>query len=536
MKNQLPACFVFETPFPSPNADCQIHSNRDRRNVCLVNKHCQGQMTPLLWKSISPDFQHVTPQSLAAFFNPNGNILKHVKEFTIYEDERVTVNHRLLQRFLLSLPENQLKSLSLSSNRGMTYDQLRIVLHRQRAIETLRVPVFESTHDFPLSGTPWVGEHIRKLQSLEINLRRESFDMDLTTYRYLVASAPDLKSLQIRTHAHLRLTTEHFHNIRVNNMTLSTPSTEILTKLEHLSLSFLDFAETKEFLPEIDFLKLNSLRLNHCTNLGYFFRMLLPRFKRGLSRLEILEIERTNFKDNLNPEEVLEESEIINEFLESFQGLKELYIVYHYALQFENGGAREAHAIRAHASTLEVLCAGSARVIHCFDNLSLTGILTECAKLKQLGLTLFTDWKLFNLHHNRNLDDLSGHSGLISTAGGAERLKIIAKHANIQTLRILDCIFTFQDGDLTTYPLAGRTPERMTRAASAWTKDWARNMIKYLKKRGSNIRVLAVYPHRICGPNYPKSRDLLVDADGQLFPRYTYDVKVDYDHYTDLIL
>jgi len=30
--------------------------------------------------------------------------------------------------------------------------------------------------------------------------------------------------------------------------------------------------------------------------------------------------------------------------------------------------------------------------------------------------------------------------------------------------------------------------------------------------------------------------DLFIDADGQLFPRYTYDVKANHDHCADLVL
>ncbi|KAI2485261.1 hypothetical protein Ptr902_04201 [Pyrenophora tritici-repentis] len=255
-------------------------------------------------------------------------------------------------------------------------------------------------------------------------------------------------------------------------------------------------------------------------------------------KLEILEIERTDYESSqIGAEDALVKLKSVNRFLSSFKGLKELYIVYHHDLAFgDDGGDREAAGIRAHASTLEILCAGSSREIHCFDNPTLTQILHDCTNLKQLGLTLFSDHKTFDLHHDRKLEDLSGHSHLMSARDGTHRLRIIARHPNIQTLRILDNIRMFHHDDVSNYASYQVTAQQMARAANAWTKDWAQNIIQYLKKHGSNIRVLAVYRYRIWGGYYTGVEDLVIDNDGQLFPRYTYDVKVNYDHCPDLIL
>ena len=328
---------------------------------------------------------------------------------------------------MLSLPKNQFKSLG--SNTKMQLDMFHSVLQSHQTIETLRVPIVQKSDDVPLSSTPWIGSCLRNLESLEVNLQRNHFDVDLDNHSFLVANAPKLKSLQIRGYDKLNLATRTFPNVPLGNMTLSISEAEVLTNLEHLSLSFLDFADSTALLDEIAFWELKSLRLKHCSNMGNFFQMLLPMFRKYGSKLEILEIEPTITPPHFNVSEISKaELKIVNRFLESFQGLKELYINYNYELKFKAGGLREVRAMIAHADTLKILCADSSRSLQCFDAEILNEILARCGKLNQLGVTIVSKGEHFTLHRKRHLDDLTGNIEIPPGSGAADRL--VSKQAN----------------------------------------------------------------------------------------------------------
>ena len=100
---------------------------------------------------------------------------------------------------------------------------------------------------------------------------------------------------------------------------------------------------------------------------------------------------------------------------------------------------------------------------------------------------------------------------------------------------MLDDIQTFREKEVDHHRSpAARTC--ITRTAAAWTNAWACTVIQHVKDRGSNIRTFAMSRHRVYSSTYLMDEDLFIDADGQLFPRYTYDAKADYDYYADLVL
>lgn len=399
-------------PSHSPSADCQIRSNRDRKNVCLLDKRCQTHMAPLLWKSISPSFKPILQQSLLDLYNPNGNILKNVTDFTLWDIDHSLDHRERLLRFLVTMPRNQLKSFS--SNYPVDDDMLHIMLQNHRTIETLRVPFIQGPgpEDLPLSSTPWIGEYFRNLKSLEINLDPDFLDADVANYSFIVANAPKLESLQIQAHYEVQ---ERFGHVTLEDMSLSTPDTPILTKLEHLSLSLIDFDNCAELLPEIDFSKLKTLRLKFCRNIDQFLQMLLPKFEEDGYALEILEIGRTGSDEDVDTHGIaMAEITILNQFLESFVGLKELYIDADYNRLVHSRGDEDADAISTHAGTLEILCAGSANGMYRFNIAALTRILDRCTNLKQLGISFLgfaerTRTLHRRLHRRRDLNDLTAN-------------------------------------------------------------------------------------------------------------------------------
>lgn len=99
---------------------------------------------------------------------------------------------------------------------------------------------------------------------------------------------------------------------------------------------------------------------------------------------------------------------------------------------------------------------------------------------------------------------------------------------------MLDKLETFREREMRPTRSAASI-QRMTNAAAAWTQEWARNVIQHLKERGSNIKTFAISQYKVSGA-FLLDHDLVVDANGQLYPRYTYDAEIDYERYADLVL
>lgn len=111
---------------------------------------------------------------------------------------------------------------------------------------------------------------------------------------------------------------------------------------------------------------------------------------------------------------------------------------------------------------------------------------------------------------------------------------IIARYPNIQTLRMLDEIDTFREREIKPTRTAASI-QRMTNAAAAWTQEWAQNVIQHLTERGSNIKVFAMSQYKVRG-ELLLTHNLFIDANDQMYPRYTYGAEVDCERYADLVL
>ena len=117
-------------------------------------------------------------------YNPDGDILKHVTDFTIWDTNHGTVHRQRVQRFLLSLPKKQLRGLR--SNTKMQLDMFHSVLQSHQTIKTLKVPIFQKSAHVLLSITHWIRSCLGNLESLQVSLRRNYFDVDLDDHSFLV--------------------------------------------------------------------------------------------------------------------------------------------------------------------------------------------------------------------------------------------------------------------------------------------------------------------------------------------------------------
>ncbi|RMZ67278.1 hypothetical protein GMOD_00001179 [Pyrenophora seminiperda CCB06] len=504
-----------------------IYVNRDRCSISFVTADFRAMIAQDLWRSLSrlPERQ---------MMDPAGNFIRYTTELTIWDSDGNIENRDRFMRFVMTLKDNQLKSLS--ANKGMTIDMLCTVLHKHREIHTLRVPLVETSDDDSLDTQPWIGPYFKNLKSLEVHLGAGRLEHDIPNYRFMIQHAPDLESLQIMGHWYAveeGAQEQDTSNVILEDGSLFLDGILVLQKLEHLSVNCIDFDNTgnanqRRLLPDTVFSQLKSLRLRNCSNVRFFLEELLEHFEEHGAALEILEIANVTIHG-------IDDAIILNDFLQSFTGLKELCIDFNTWVQGDNG-AGAARSIISHSETLETLCTGVGHTLNRGHDIWLKRILDGCLNLKQLGLLVqLDDRPPVQIHRKRKLDDLA--VGATQQPIAYSILDLLAEYPNIRTLRMLDKVSTFRDEDIRDPPNIA-TRQLMTNAAAAWTQQWANRVIEHLKSRGSNIEVFAMsrYQIRDLPSNDFRNQALFVDDDGQRYPRYTYDVDVDYEHHAELVL
>jgi hypothetical protein len=486
----------------------QVRSTADRKKVCIVDKHRRDNMAPLLWYSFCSSLLPTDNKSLTAIRSPDSNIIKHVRSFALWQSDDDDLNKleqasiTSLRLFLTALPSNRL--IDFRSNKAMDIDTFQTLLQTHREIQSLRVPLYHPAGQSSLHNAPSIQPYLSNLKSLEVNLEgdhdnNEVFLSRLDTCRIIVRHAHNLTHLNIQTP---RWQQRQSRSSIVGNMVLSIDAHPILTKLKHLSLSYIDFTSCTAVLHQIDFRYLETLRIKHCNGEDVFLSMIVSIFEQHESRLEILEIGAPDPRADPYTYAYVNN---VERLLSSFTGLKELYIDFGGLT-----GAVRGHRIARHAATLEVLCVGSAHGDHILAHDTLTPILTKCSNLVQLGLSL-DPVDLVDMY-KPGLQPLG--SDMVSI------LDLGAAHPTLRTFRVLD---TLVFNSLTN----SREPyQKRIKAASAATlaQNFAKHIVSHLMNNGSNIKLLSLSRYRIRDERSDE-QDLYVDADGQRYPRYTYEVQ-----------
>ena len=146
----------------------------------------------------------------------------------------------------------------------------------------------------------------------------------LENYRLFITNSPSLKCLTIQVARWNQLALLRTH---LQDLTFTGPAgSPQQLNLDDLSLSFLNFDGETTMLQEIDFLKLRKLRFKSCVQEVPLLIGIADVFARGNPTLEILKFESPDHRLSSNQGE--ETVRAIEQLLDSFMGLKALYIDY----------------------------------------------------------------------------------------------------------------------------------------------------------------------------------------------------------------